>query len=77
MVASDSALYVDFGADYGLYKWDGTAWSQLTSASSENMVASGSVLYVDFGAYYGLQKWNGTAWSQLTSANPDKIAIAN
>jgi hypothetical protein len=77
MVASNSVLYVDL-TSYGLYKWNGTAWSGLTSLNAENMAASGSSLYVDFGASNGLWKWNGTGWSgQLTSSNPDKIAVAN
>ena len=60
MVASGSTLYGDFGAS-GLWKWNGTAWSQLTSANPENMVASGLTLYGDFGTS-GLWKWDGTAW---------------
>jgi hypothetical protein len=60
----------------GLYKWDGTAWSQLTPANLENMVASGSTLYADFGTL-GLYKWNGSSWAQLTGSNPAKMAISN
>ena len=56
--ASGSTLYVDFGAS-GLWKWDGTAWTQLTSANPENMVTSGSTLYVDFGASRPLEmEWH-------------------
>ncbi|MEI6258870.1 MAG: hypothetical protein WCR46_03060 [Deltaproteobacteria bacterium] len=51
MVTSGAILYVDFGS-LGLYKRDGAAWTQLTSASPENMVTSGETLYVDFGASY-------------------------
>jgi hypothetical protein len=76
MVASGSTLYVDFGASYGLYKWDGAAWAQLTSANPENMAASGSGLYVDFGTL-GLYYWNGAAWSQLTGFNPAIMTILN
>jgi hypothetical protein len=75
MIYSGSTLYVDFGASYGLYKWDGAEWTQLTSANPENMVTSGSTLYVDFGASYGLYKLDGTTstWSQLTSVNPENM----
>ncbi|MEI6261648.1 MAG: hypothetical protein WCR46_17320, partial [Deltaproteobacteria bacterium] len=69
--------YVDFGAAYGLYKWDGASWAQLTSADPENMVTSGSSLCVDFGAAYGLYRWNGSIWSQLTGANPVIMAASN
>jgi hypothetical protein len=68
---------VNFGASYGLYKWDGAAWAQLTPTNPENMVASGSMLYVDFGAAYGLYKWDGSNWSPLTGSNPDKMAVSN
>jgi hypothetical protein len=74
--AGSTLLYADFGASYGLYKWDGAAWSQLTTANPENMVASGSILYVDFGAL-GLYKWDGAAWSQLTGSNPLIMVVSN
>jgi hypothetical protein len=38
MAASGSILYADFGAN-GIYKWDGTAWIQLTAGNPESMVA--------------------------------------
>ncbi len=64
------------GLLYGLYKWDGATWVQLTPASSENMVVSNSALYVDFGAF-GLCKWSGSSWSQLTGSNPVIMAVSN
>jgi parallel beta-helix repeat protein len=75
MIYSGSTLYVDFGASYGLYKWDGAAWNQLTSANPENMVTSGSTLYVNFGTL-GLYKWDGAAWSLLTSVNPENMVAS-
>ena len=60
----------------GIWKWDGSAWSQLTSTNPENMVTSGSTLYVDFGTSDGLCKWDGAAWSQLTSANPENMVTS-
>jgi len=60
---------------YGLYSWDGTAWTGLTSDKPENMVASGPMLYADFGAQ-GLWKWNGNSWSQLTSDNPENMVVS-
>ena len=70
MIFSGSTLYADFGASYGIRKWDGTAWSQLSESNPENMVISGLILYVDFGAS-GLFKWDGTAWSKLSGNNPE------
>jgi hypothetical protein len=61
-------LYADF-AGYGLYQWDGSAWSQLTKDHPQSMMASGSLLYADFAAY-GLYQWDGSAWSQLTKDHP-------
>jgi hypothetical protein len=31
---------VDFGASYGLYKWDGSSWSLLTGANPDKMAVS-------------------------------------
>jgi hypothetical protein len=76
MVTSGATLYVNFGASYGLYKWDGTAWSQLTPANPENMVASDSALYVGFGAS-GIYKWDGSSWAQLSVANPVIMVVSN
>ena len=59
MAVSGSTLYGDFGTS-GLWKWNGAAWSQLTSVNPENMVVSGSTLYADFGTS-GLWKWNGSS----------------
>ena len=76
IVASNSTLYVDFGASYGLYKWDGASWTQLSSTKPENMVTTGSTLYVDFGTF-GIYKWNGSSWTQLTGSNPVLMVVLN
>jgi hypothetical protein len=68
-------LFVTDGVS-GIWKWDGSAWSQLTSTNPENMVTSGSTLYVDFGTSYGLYKWYGDAWAQLTPANPENMVAS-
>jgi hypothetical protein len=60
-----SSLYATFPG-YGLYKYDGTSWSQINSVSPSSMVASGSILYANF-AGYGLYKWENGAWTQLNS----------
>jgi hypothetical protein len=61
-------LYSYF-AGYGLYEWNGSAWSQLTTLVPTSMVAEGSVLYVDF-AGYGLYAWNGSSFSLITATHP-------
>ena len=69
---SDSALFTDCGPGYGLYKWDGSAWTQLTTADPVNMVLSESMLYADFGTS-GLYKWDGSQWIQLLSSGPSQM----
>jgi hypothetical protein len=66
------AVYASFPG-LGLWKWNGSSWSQLTSDNPESMAASGSTLYGDFGAL-GLWKWNGSGWSQLSPDNPENLA---
>jgi hypothetical protein len=76
LIYSGSTLYVDFGAYYGLQKWNGAEWTQLATINPKSMAASDSALYVDFGADYGLYNWNGAAWSQLTSASPENMVAS-
>jgi hypothetical protein len=66
-----SVPFVDFAA-YGLYQWNGTDWTQLTTSHPASMVASGSTLYADF-AGDGFYAWNGSAWSLLTKDHPTNI----
>lgn len=47
--SSVSTLYVAFDAGDGIWKWDGTTWSQITTGFPEAMAASALALYVDFG----------------------------
>jgi len=69
-----TTVYASFPGK-GLYSWDGTAWTGLTSDMPESMVASGSTLYGDFGAM-GLWKWDGSSWSQLTPDNPESMVVS-
>ena len=64
-------VYVSFPGK-GLWKYDGTSWSQLTTENPQTMAASGSMLYADFGSM-GLWKYDGTSWSQITGDNPSLI----
>ena len=56
-------LYADFGS-YGLYKYDGATWTQITPYSPSAMAATGSLLYGTFGN--GIWQYDGSTWSQLT-----------
>ena len=58
---------------FGLYQYDGAAWTQLTAISSIDLIAGmPDRVYVDFtGA--GLWQYNG-AWTQITPLNPNRIA---
>jgi YD repeat-containing protein len=67
-------LYASF-TGYGLWKHDGTAWTQLAPENPENIAASGSFLYGDFGNS-GIWMWNGNAWSRLAPENPDSMAVS-
>ena len=72
----DAVTLFETDGTSGIWKWDGSAWSQLTTANPENMVTSGSTLYVDFGVSYGLYKWSGSVWSQLASASPENMVAS-
>jgi hypothetical protein len=67
--AFGTVLYADF-AGAGIWKWDGTTWSQVTPNVPTAMAASGSLLYGNFGTGAGIWKWDGTAWGQVTPLNP-------
>jgi hypothetical protein len=57
----------------GLYQYDGTTWTLLTSNSSvENLIGTSNKLYADFGSL-GLWQYNGT-WTPLSSLDADKMA---
>jgi hypothetical protein len=69
-----SLLYANFGTGAGIWKWDGSAWSQVTPNAPTAMAASGSLLYGNFGTGAGIWKWNGSAWSQVTPNAPTAMA---
>jgi hypothetical protein len=72
--SSSAVLYAAFPG-YGLWKYDGSAWSQLTPDTPQGMAAAGSILYGDFGSL-GLWKYNGSSWSLLTPDNPENIVAS-
>jgi hypothetical protein len=61
-------LYADFpGA--GVYQYNGTTWSPLTTAPLTSMVSSASKLYADFTSA-GLYEWNTSSWTKMTDFSP-------
>ena len=70
---TDSSLYGSFtGA--GIWKWDGSSFTQTTPNNPLLMVISGSNLYGSF-AGGGIWKWDGSTWSQVTPNNPQAMVI--
>lgn len=82
--ANPNADGVDFQLDIGnlfetdgasgVWKWDGTAWTRISSSNPHGMLASGSTLYGDFESS-GLWLWNGE-WSLLTASNPENMTVS-
>jgi hypothetical protein len=77
-------LYANF-AGAGIWKWDGSAWSQVTPNSPTAMAVSGSLLlydlnfglYGNFGTGAGIWKWDGTNWSQVTPNSPSAMVASS
>jgi hypothetical protein len=67
--ASES-LYGSFTGG-GIWKWDGSSWTQLTPNDPQTMVTSGSTLYGGFGN--GIWKWDGSTWTQITPNTPQSM----
>ncbi|MBF0118547.1 MAG: hypothetical protein HQK79_06900 [Desulfobacterales bacterium] len=59
----------------GLYQYDGTSWTKITSTASEDMIGVGANLYVDFGAK-GVYKYK-TSWTQIATNNPTMLGSYN
>ena len=68
-------LYANFTGG-GLWAWDGTSWSHLTTRVTRQawqpQVLS---LYGNFTGN-GIWMYNGTSWSQLTPGNPASMAAS-
>jgi hypothetical protein len=62
-------LAVDFGA-YGLWNYDGSAWTSLASWDPEGIEAWDSGLAVDFGTY-GVWNYDGSGWTSLAGWDPE------
>jgi hypothetical protein len=70
----NSVLSASF-TGYGLYTWNGSAWTQINATIPANMVASGLDLYANFTGY-GLYKWNGSVWIQLNAVSPANMVAS-
>jgi hypothetical protein len=67
-------LYANFtGA--GIWKWNGSTWSQVTPNNPQSMVILGSNLYGSF-AGGGIWKYNGATWTQVTPNTPTMMAVS-
>ncbi|MHC4498272.1 MAG: M4 family metallopeptidase, partial [Planctomycetota bacterium] len=64
-----SSLIIDFGGG-GLWDYDGSSWSSLTSSNAEDLAVYDNNVVGDFGVA-GLYEFDGTAWSQLTPSDAD------
>ena len=70
-----SSIIAEFGTT-GVWKWDGSAWSQETGSDPEFMLAADTEAYgdkeliLDFGSL-GLWHWDEDTWTQLSGINPD------
>ncbi len=69
-------LYGDFGANNGIWMYNGTTWAQFTPSDPETMVVSGSLLYGDFSSY-GIWQWDGTTWAQFTPSDPEAMIASD
>ncbi len=65
------ALYAKFDG-LGIWKWDGSGWSQTTASNPDLLVTVGSDLYGTFPGL-GIWKYNGTDWEQTTTSVPEEI----
>jgi hypothetical protein len=74
MAGYDSKLAANFPG-YGLYQYDGTNWTLLTSYTNINkLVGASNRLIVDF-VGLGLFQYDGTTWTPLSSLNADKLLV--
>ena len=64
-------LYASF-ANAGIWKYDGTDWTQTTASNPQLLVTVGSDLYGTFEGL-GIWKFNGTDWTQTTTSVPQMI----
>jgi len=70
IVSYNNGLAVDFGTA-GLYSYDGTSWSQISTNNPEWLTTYNGNLAADFGSTYGLYEYNGSAWSQISTSDAD------
>jgi hypothetical protein len=64
-----TSLAVDFGGG-GIWDYDGSSWTGLTSSNPEDLAVYDNKLVGDFGSG-GLWEFDGTSWSQLTTLGSD------
>jgi YD repeat-containing protein len=72
---SGSTLYAAF-TGVGLFKYDGTTWTNINNVLPASMVASGSTLYAAFTGV-GLFKYDGTTWTNINNVLPASMVASS
>ena len=72
LMAFKSVLLIDYGKKYGLYKYDGSSFTQLGSADPGIMCNVGPYALIDYPGY-GLYKFDGANFTLIGSAHPENI----
>ncbi|MDD5007854.1 MAG: BACON domain-containing protein [Syntrophorhabdaceae bacterium] len=67
-------LYASF-TGYGLYKYDGSSWTQINGNIPNIIATSGSTLYASFTSY-GVYKWDGSTWTNINTTTSTLMAAS-
>jgi len=70
IAAYNNGLAVDFGSS-GMYYYNGTSWSQLSTNNPQWLTVYNGNLAADFGATYGLYQYDGISWTQISTSDAD------
>jgi hypothetical protein len=75
---SDMILYGRFTGG-GIWKWDGSVWSQVTPNDPTDIEASGRKLYGNFGTGAGIWMYDedSSTWSQITPNTPTSMTASS
>jgi hypothetical protein len=72
-----AVAFDNYGADNGIWSYDGNSWSKLTSAVPVRVVAWGStnlsIVLTNNGVDNGIWSYNGSYWSKLTEVIPSDL----
>jgi len=69
-----AALFSDYGADSGIWSYDGNSWQRLTDWKPAQMIGYGTAgimaSFNGYGSGNGLWRYDGSSWSSLTDWVP-------